>query len=336
MNYSENMSDSTRLAMVTEVRELKYAAQMAVNKFSDDLTSYTTSDGVVFYGLEDNEPSAAVLSETDADSIELKNFRTQHITGRSVDLSVSALGKQLTRFRDTIGAPSQFEKSLIGAYRHRHLTLALPPMLQDGSPIAVVQLAIDQAHVHQSLDTDVAETIWKAHRLSHQEIAEAFHDVSIKYNKPLKNTLELLPPSTPNAVIVRWDLDNSTKLATGPRYGTMRNYLDDWRLLVEQATATLSNVVINGGDGQIIIIPLPGNMNIDHISDPTKISQFNEQRIIPLLERLDKGQLELQTHYPDLGAVHVSIAAEIGHVEKDSDGNFDGPVLWEAAKKTKK
>jgi hypothetical protein len=336
MSYSEREFNSDRLSMVRETSELQQAAHIAGSEFYDDLSRYSVSDGMVFYGLAKNEQSAAVLSQTDASTTELKDFRAQHITGRSVDLSVSALGKQVRSFENNKSLSSQFEKSLVGTYRDRHMTWAAPPILLDGTPIAIAQVAFDEAHGRQSLDKDDLEAIWNAHSSTHQEIAYAFHDISVKYNKPIKNTLELLPPSTPNAVVIRWDLDNSTELATGPQYGTIRNYLDDARLLVQQATATLADVVINGGDGQIIIIPLPGNMTIDHMSDPTKIRQFNEQRIIPLLERLNKGQLELKTHYPDLGAVHISIDAEIGHVEKDSDGNFDGPVLWEVAKKTKK
>jgi hypothetical protein len=336
MHYSDHETTSTRLAMVTETRELQQASHIAGGAFYDDLSSYIASDGVIFYGLAEGNPSAAVLSETDADTAELKVFRTQNITGRSVDLSVSALGKQLKGFDDDKNISSQLEKSLVGTYRGRHINWAPRPILRDGAPIAVAQVAFDEIRGNRSLDTDGLEAIWDAHHSIHQEIANAFHDVSMKYNKPIKNTLELLPPSTPNAVVIRWDLDNSTELALGAQYGTIRNFLDDQRLLAEQATTGISNVVVNAGDGQYIIIPFAGNMSSEHISDPAKIKLFNTQRIDPLLERLQKNQLELRVQYPDLEAVHVSIDAEVGHVEKDSEGNFDGPVLWSLAKKTKK
>lgn len=311
--------------------DLKDQASSVATAFGEDLNKLGLSDGVVVYGLDSRTNYASVLASTPAIKSELKKFRAIYIDNHAIDLSVSGLGKQLKGFTPT-STVSQLEVGRIGSYRNRHRTLALRPTTSD-APHIVAQVALSE---HDALpDPDSLEEVWNIHQRELNVMNESAADLMTESRRlALHQELELLPAVTANGFIVRWDLDNSTRLAAGPLYGKVRNFLEDSRDVVRHIVQDTPNALFNIGDGQNIIVMLPENLDG---ADPELIVEFEKEYIAPIVTSLEEALHSLASSdlYSTLDA-HVSIGATSGHIERNRDGSFDSPALWKVSSKTKR
>lgn len=311
--------------------DLKSRALSFATKFGEDIGKMGLSDGVVLYGLDARMNYASVLASTPATKAELKKFRATYIDGHAVDLSVSGLGKQLKGFSST-DTISHLENGRIGAYRNRHRTLALRSTT-DNTPRIVAQVALDERD--KLPDYDVLEEAWAAHQAEIDKVSEGIVDLMAESRRlSLHHELELLPAETTNGFIVRWDLDNSTRLASGPLYGKVRNFLEDSRDIVRFVTKDTPNASFNTGDGQNIVVMLPENFDS---ADPKLVAEFEQEYITPIVTTLDQALQSLASSepYSTLDA-HVTIGATPGHIENNNDGSLDSPALWRVSAKTKR
>lgn len=328
MITSPNETESHRLAMVADSRDVQLLSHAALQALDEEFSHHSSSDGFVFYGLETDVPTAAVFASTDPNNARHEKYRQENLDGRLLNLSTSALGRQIKYLKESPYLSSQFEASLLGSYRGKHMTWAPRPIMRGDKPVAIVQFAGDVTRGPLP-DQDDLEKKWSGFQSNFTELGNAFHDISLQYGESLQNTLELLPPSTPNAFVVRWDIDNSTESATGPRYGALRNYSREWRQLIKDATAGYSNIALNEGDGQNVVFWLPHDVDT---ADPSRVSQFKTKNIDPIMLDITKRRKDIDKNYPELS---VSITAQAGYIETDPDGTIDGPVFSEVAKITK-
>jgi len=318
MNTPVSHPEYSRFMTAPQTLSLLSEAKAALRPFNNDLASESTSfDGTVYYALDKKHTQSAntVLSlDAPAVASERLDFRHNTIDNHRIDLGATALGYSLN-----LRYP-EFVQSRMNPTRH--MTWAHPTFTREGLN-GGIQLAfsVDSGDLPSN---DALDTIWKHHADTIDEVINDI-DALARSTESLGDSLELLPPATPNAYIVRWDIVNSTELATTKHYGALRSYQDTWQAALRQATTPLHSTLINEGDGQNIVIPFP--LSVDP-ADFTDIRLFGTKTISPLIAQLEQQHAQIARLYPDLHP-RIRLAIGLGHLEADAQGKFTGPAMWE-------
>lgn len=277
-----------------------------------------TNEGIVLFTPDDFHVGSAnaVLSlDGHNTAAETLRFRKENIDGHRIVLGSTAVGYLMGRprpeFRQSRMSPEDITWG--GTYRDQkgkaHTVQAVFSMHEGGD----LPNEDDMARLWQRYLPDVAEAV----SLVNQVVPEG---------ESLSTALELLPPVTPNAYVVRWDSVGSSRIATTDRYGSYASYRGKWLSTVDQILRAYPHATNNQGDGQNIALWLHG---IDVNVDP-EIRQYGTQTVMPIIEKLEAAHRALAAQYPDFSP-RIRIGVGLGHLEEGYDAEKTGPVLWEVA-----
>lgn len=308
-----------RLIRQPETQHTLQAARAALEPVTAALAEESALfEGTVLYHLDRHHGDAAAVVSVDAPNVntERLDFRRRTIDGHRVNLATTALGDVLRTGR------GQFAPSRLNPDNHHTWT---QPVILDGQLVGGVQFAFTKS-LGGTLPSDRSVgAIWAAHTITNTEASRSIHHLS-KSVDSLGDSLELLPPTTPNHIIVRWDIAESTPLATSSQYGALRHYQQQWQEALQAIVTPYAPDTIEEGDGQNIAIALPSSIDV---LNSDQLRSHVQSTLSELLEAIERGHNRIAALYPDLHRPQLHIGAGIGHLEKDRDGRLTGPILWE-------
>lgn len=312
--------ESPRVLARPRTQALLQHAKEALGALNEDIRNETpTYQGLVLFSEDTRHTNTAnAVFSLDGDGVpaEALRFRRDNIDGRRVLLAATALGDIL---RD---GHNQFAASRLtnGA----QMTWGGIYPSAPGSRM-IVQTAFSMTEGGDLPSSNTMDTLWHHHLPAVGEAVDAVQRI-VPPGESLGDALELHPPVTPNAYIIRWDIVNSTLLASS-HFGALRSYQQH----VEQAFARIlshERYVDNyQGDGQNIIFRMTG-INYD---DEAAVKLFGTQHIAPVIEAMHASHRAIAAHYRDI-APNIRISIGLGFVEEDHRGNLTGPVFSEIAK----
>ena len=309
---------SRRFSQNPEVRATLADIHEALTPLSHDL-DIPAFNGLSVYGLDTHYAgTAATLVSVDAPqaAAERNDFRVQNIDNHRISLAHTAFGENLKlKHPEFIVSSMKPEQHLTWANR---LTV-------DNDTIGGVQFVYDYQD-NLLPGNDQLEKIWDAHRTTLSEVGRAVLALDQKTTS-LADSLEILPPITPNAYVVRWDIENSTQIALSPDYGALQSYQRHWRQSLSELAHDMQATTLDQGDGQNIIISLPPRLN-PH--DQTELRLFATRHIQPFIEKMQRAHRTIAESYDDIQPT-IRIAIGLGAVEIDLQHTLNGPVLWETS-----
>lgn len=325
-------SFSHRIENLKHGRALQSEAHTRLQPFNDDLSEFTSHEAVVLFAIDGHSRTASAITTVETNTPigdERHRFRRDNIDNHVIDLAATAFGSSLKVLGADQNKVSWFEKSHMNP--DVHMTWLPRPITDKEITIAAPQLAFN-VHSGDIPNQTQLERIYNAHKPALEEIAYAFRGFE-QQSGPLKHTLELDRPTTPNSFIIRWDLKGSTQLAVGPLEPILSNYLSDWKSIIKNSIDNNVRATIDGGDGQNIIIDIPDYVKL---ADPTSVKIFYNDAIQPILRALQSRHKLLSREYIELGSPSLTLAAEAGYVDRSREDYIDDAILWRVADKLKK
>lgn len=316
---------SKQRAHYSEAVQLSHEASSSLQPLNDDLASLSPSfDGIVYFARDDwhkNNASAVASVQPESSNSERFAFYKNNIEGRRVDLGSTALGYGLS-----LSEP-RFLKSRMNP--NGHSTWAHRAII-DQTVVGGLQAAFAPQYGPIPESTKVIDRIWKRHEAAVLDVAAGFRDIASKVSS-VGDTLELLPPTTPNAIIASWDTRGSTSLAA-EKYGTLRNYLLDTKRLFSEQTVPYATYIDDTGDGQDITFYLPESSKKFNRASPDEVNAFAKVHILPLIQRLIATHNDLAAEsYNDI-APRINFAIGAGYVEQTGYDGRTSQGYWENAK----
>jgi len=311
-------SELSRFKTDPQVQSVLAETQQQLQPLNEDLAAESTAfNGIVYYGTERRHYGTAnALLSLDAPDIatERNDFRRQNIDNHRVDLAATALGRTI-RGQNGLFVASEMNTS-------NHMTWGHVSKIKD-RVAGVTQFAFSVADGTLPSNRKM-DAIWEKHASSIEDIAYALDSLASTTDS-LGDSLELLPPTTPTAYLVRYDIVNSTEAATSDRYGALRSYQAKWDGELSKLVESYGSTLINEGDGHTIVIPLPPYTDVNSALD---IRMFGTSHIKPLIEKMQLSHQELAALYSDLDP-HIRLSIGLGHLEEDLHGKLTGPVMFE-------
>lgn len=317
--------------LATEKQRVKTLVADAADQLrplNNDLASETAaSDGVVMFSVDTLAYPGQAAAVIAPERKHFSPFGEQHVRGRFVELGATALGDEIVRLSKSPASDRLFVSSRLNPAEQ---TVWTHPIMIDGAVAATAQVAFNSVRNNGiiGIGNKRIEDIFSLHAATLTDVAQVVSEVPIQQ-------LDLAPPTTPNAYTVRWDIRESTRLATGKQQGRYLAYkqalTDGFRLL----TKPFDSVVVDAGDGQNIVIYLPTDAAhaISH-DDTAGIRVWGRQHITPLLEQMQTMQQTLALDvYPELQS-SIRLSVDLGHVV-DQDGKVDGDGFSLTAKEMK-
>ena len=305
----------------SEASRLNQEASRALQPLHDDLAELSpTFDGIVYFAVDQwhrNNASAVATVQPESDNLDRFLFYEQNIKKHRVDLGATALGIALQMPEPTL-LQSRMNPDKHVTWAHR--------LIVDDSITGGLQAAFNSSYGQVPSQTDSINKAWKKHAATVQDVAAAFRGFSEKTDS-IGDTLELLAPATPNAFILSWDLQNSTKLAR-EQYGTLRNYLIDAKSLFRHEIGPHSTHIHDTGDGQDITIWLPDGVDRSSVAS---VRAFGQRTVLPLLDELsEKHEQFAQSSYADIDpSIHFALG--LGYVEQDRHDERTSQEYWSIA-----
>jgi len=245
-------------------------------------------------------------------------FSKEHIGNRRIILSQTALGAAL----------GENKPQFMTSYMNKNHAVWAHPLFAGDKQAAAVQLAFT---INDNPDwnypgNDEVEKVFKKHQEPLNEVAHALATLALKTGS-LSKSLEILPPTTPDAFIISWDVVNSTANVLSERYATHEAYLEAWKAERERITETHGATILDRGDGEHIIIPINGDLN-----DSGNVKQFGRVTIHPLLEELRKAHMNIaQAYVPDIFP-NILLRVGIGNFEENQGGFLTSQAITETVK----
>jgi len=298
----------------THIEMINASIQPIVERLSH--TSPFISAGLF---IEDNhykgEAGTASIVNTPVVKPEFIDFTENSVRGRRIDLSSTVLGKVFNTHE------SAFEISKLDPTHH--ITWGIYSELRPNRG-AVLQLVFDRNRTHLIDEQTVIQHtapflngIWASSKLLVNEATQT----------SLADELLLNVPATPNAYILKWDIQKSTSLVTA-NYPLFRHYLSRFELAAEQlATHYGAEITEYEGDSQNIIIPLPPTLDRSSIES---IGIFGRTVALPFTQHLLSLHDSIAAHYPQLEP-RLRACLGLGYAERATTGEVTGPVFWELA-----
>lgn len=322
-----NSIDQYVSRLATEKQHAQALVREGANQLrplNHDLATETpASDGVVLFGVDTSQYPGKAAALVTPDKRHFGEFGPQTIDRRFVELGATALGDDVARFNKNPEASKGFSSSRLNPSWQ---LVRNYPIFIDGRLVAVAEFAASPARNNHSIGIDETELdmiVANKHSVL-RDVARGLTEVPV-------NSFELGPPTTPNAYIIRWDIRESTRLATGKDQGKLIAYkralIQGFRKLLEPFDASKDEE----GDGQNIVIYLPDTI---HHDDTTSVHMWGQQHLPTLLKEMQELQHALATTlYPELNTT-IRLSVDLGHVT-DQDGSLDSDGFSRTAKEMK-
>lgn len=270
---------------------------------------------VLFVSDKHHAASADAISVVNASRRpDMLAFTNTHVADHRVDLRASELGKTFATGKSVL-ARSRL-------YPERHLVYGLPCVLNSTND-AVVQLAFDTKVPGSLPSANAIQSAWLANKQhiiqSSAELLQATQRVA-----SLGDALLLNVPTTPNAIVIKWDVVHSTPAAQRD-YPLFRAYLNELGTRIAQAAAEYgAEIAAHTGDGQNIVLQFPPGIDV---SSREALKSFVTMTALPLVVRMQQEQDTLSTAFD----LEIRIAVGVGHVERTELGETTGPIFFELA-----
>ena len=282
-------------------------------------------EGAVLFSI-DERPSNRASTIAFAPSYGLENdprleFNREAIRGRRIILDQSALKNSLDD-----GEKHREQSFWTSKMNPGQQTVWAQPLIHEDKNVAAVQLAYS---TNQNPDwilssNEDVDKVWKKHRRSMDEVAKGLADLALKTTS-LSKKLELMPPVTPNAIVIEWDVVNSRLDALSDLYATQEAYLEVWKAARAKIMKNIGHSVLDRGDGEFIILPLE---HMD-LNNPAIVRQYSKREILPLINELVDKHTEISTAFRMNILKKIKVAVHVGNIEEDQDGGPTGQVLYE-------
>ncbi len=282
----------------------------ALQPYAIDLGSIRSCNGVVVFMRDRHYRDQAVCIASVAPDIADKRleFVESVIEGHRIDLTCAAVGTTFATKASKL-LPSRLNPAHIvwGVY------IALPNKHE-----AVVQLSFEKSGTLPTPAT--LEKIWSDHK---DEIIHSLEPLSRLSCASLADECRALPPTTPNAVVMRWSIANSGQKALS-QYGSFRHFLTSFKYAVKALVAHHNgSIATESIDGQTIIVHFPAA--VDPCSSQS-IRDFVQSHILPLIDKIQRAHGSLAEHYRPEPCLNLVIGVD--HIERSQHNDLTGPVFW--------
>lgn len=291
-------------------------------------SSYHSTDGAVtfvqdpYYSL-----SAGALAAVNVPGLasERLDFQRENVTGHRIYLPDSRLGDTFATQTVEL-APSKMNPE--------HKVCAIPLEVgadpEHDSLLAAFQFAFNIRAGKKLPSEKQLLSLWAKYQADIEEATRSLVSYSTGV-RSISDEALLDPPTTPNAFIVNWDIDGSTKMAD-ENYPYLRNYLtdfsDEWSKILK---ARDGNILRQDGDGQWVYFDIPTSINRN---DLRAVGEYGRDFIVPTLEEIAfLNETSVARRHPMISPT-IRIAVELGYVEETTMGP-SGPVLWQLARQSK-
>ena len=292
--------------------------------FQDNPRSTTHPyEGAILYSI-DQQPSDRATALLHSPSYGLGNdtrlnFFTSSVKDRRIILSQSAL--QLSLVDGERNRPQLFHDSRMNP--GSQMVWAQPLIYNDKS-VAAVQLAftLNKNPDWQFPSNRDVDTIWEKHKRPMQEVAKALAALATQ-SPSLSKSLEKMPPVTPNAFVIQWDVINSGLDAIHGSYAVQEAYLDTWKVARNEITKKLCTAVLSRVAGESVILPI----HPTDLHNRAALRLYAKQEILPLVNELISAHNTISSAYRPELFKQIKVAVGVGHIEEDHHGQPSGQVL---------
>lgn len=305
-------------------------------------------DGAVAFSYEPGSQIALPLADSDAYSAtkERSAFRTHSILGRRVLLRGTALGETITKEKGPTFAQSQINPDYQMTYiypllhdTHRVGALQYSFTAPEGSrAITEIPTEDHMEMIHKKLGREVSRIAAETARL--QQLAHEVDSIG-----SLATGLELEQPIVPNAFIIRWDVQGSSKLVLSDAEPAYNAFISQThallRTLTEEYVAKLdTEVQVDGheaysdqGDGSYIILPLP--KRYANYYSKQYLADFKHYNVDNFMSTLQAKLDAIARQYHGTFIPKVAITGDFGYVEANSIGHLTSPIMHRLAHQQK-
>jgi len=245
-------------------------------------------------------------------------FSKDNISNRRIILSQTALGAAL----------KENKPQFMASYMNKNHAVWAHPLFTDDEQTAAVQLAftVNQDPNWNYPGNDDVEKVFKKHQEPLNEVAQVLAELSLKTSS-LSKSLEIQPPTTPDAFIVSWDVINSSFNVLSDRYATHEAYLEAWKAEREKITQTFNATILDRGDGEHIIIPIEADLN-----SPGSIKAFGKQNMQPLIETLRATHAAIAQAYAPAIFPKIALRVGVGNFENNQSNLPTSQAITETVK----
>ena len=286
------------------------------------LGAHASLDGAVFFARDNYYGDTASTVESINRSIHddaRYSFQREKISGRRVDLYSSAVG-------ETFGSGvQQYAQSRMNP--DQHTVYGVP--LGDNSVDGVLQFAFSKEYGELPDEADIVSVI-DMHRKNLGIAANKYFAAGSHYDS-MADALLLDTPTTPNAYMVEWDLDGSTR-SRQTSYPMLRDYLNHAAQAYRDIfTAVGGERMKANGDGETyrIELPYPG---IDR-NNLQQIGVFGQAVVKSVIADLLTTHNAIAKNYD--GAIGpMRVITELGHFEQTKMGE-SSPSMWDLSEVAK-
>jgi len=316
-----------------ETQDVLSMAQERLNLLNDDYQELSESQnrGLSSHPYEqvtlftiDKRPTDRASALVQATPLGLEQdprleFSQMNIKNRRIILSQTALGEALTQKKPGFMA-SRMNLGKQAVWAH--------PLFAGDKQPAAIQLAFTvNQQPAQNHPGDVAiGRVFQKHHESLDEVAEAIVSLSSKTDS-LSKSLEIKPPTTPNAFVISWDVKNSSAHVLTEEYAIHEAYLEAWKTEREKITRAYGVSVLDRGDGEHIIIPIPKDLN------NTIQVKIDAQRMMrPLIEKLRAKHAQVAHAFLPTLSPSVSFHVGIGNFEENQSGFLTSQAITDTVK----
>lgn len=337
--FAESASDD--LAMLYDL------AQPISDKIADTDPRGNAYQSMAIFALDpSNSDIASALTTVESlyTDLEDREHRADYIDYRRVLLANTALGDFI---RPGNFEPPHFAQSKLNPLKQFVYTERIfDPHSDTKRVIGAAQYGFSLARIDRFPTNEQMERI-------NGEAAQRFKDMgaviaSLQERAPnLSRALEILPSGIPNAIVIRWDVQDSTSIETGRGAGTYNAYLDflkgELYTLIESINSGESKEpykyirginILERGDGQNITIPLPRDARYTDPRHPEsyKARMFANNDVEPFFDAILAIQHEAARRYYYGAGPIIRNGVGVGYVEPAPYGDLSGPVLSEVSK----
>jgi hypothetical protein len=325
LRFTHQKDTVDTLAMAQErLDAINYDCDELASRNNHNLDSHPY-EGVVLFGIDarPTDRASALLhaSSYGMDRNERLNFFEDTIKDRRIILSQSALQASLQD-----GESNRYQTFHDSKMNYGNQIVWAQPLVHEGKNVAAVQLAfsINRTPNWNLPSNDGLDTIWQKHRAPMAEVARSIADLALKTSS-LSKSLEIMPPVTPNAFVIQWDVVKSRSDALNQNYAKQEAYLETWKAAREEITKATGARILDRGDGEFIILPI----NQKDLNNDTAVRRYSKHEMLPIVDALVKKHAEIAYAYlPELFK-KIKVTVGVGNIEEDQDGKPTGQVLYE-------
>lgn len=282
----------------------------ALQPYAIALSAIRSCNGIVVFMRDKHYRNQAVCIASVAPDIADKRleFVESVIEGHRIDLTCSTVGET---FESKVSKlqPSRMNPNHMvwGVY------ISLP-----GKHEAVVQLSFEKTT--NLPNTATLEKIWAEYK---DEIIHNLEPFSKFQSVSLADECRALPPTTPNAVVIRWTIANSGQKALS-HYGDFRHFMTSFKYATKALVSHHHGMVATEAiDGQTIIVHLPESVDPCQLKS---IRNFASSQILPLIDKIQRAHRSLAENYHPEPCLNLVIGVD--HIERSQHDDLTGPVFW--------